>query len=295
MDCVKSFLWMAFGVSALVMALSLFAPDVLSQGRFVNGIPISFPERISYPATGVSGFPPCNSRSNGKVFLFEGSIFSSAECDSSDWVHRAYGLNVIPFIPANFSSLNSGPETAALVDGGWQLSAPALAGSNIRGREIPYPAAPFTMVVGMTADIVAADFHETGMYVRDSATGRIETFAQNNNSAVSPSNSEIIHVVTYTGPTAGGVGVVNVPTGGFAKPVWLFYTDNGAGTYTWSFNYVGPLPNSTSATIHPVLSRAVGTFVSAPSNIGIHLNVANASCPMSTTYFHCSINGNPCQ
>lgn len=277
--------------STLLTLLALFAPNMLSQTALVSGTPISLPERIAYPVLGPPGLPPCNSRTSGKAYLFNDSLYSSADCNGTDWDHYLYGSTpVIPPVIANFPTItNPGATTSSYVGGTWQIAAPVAAGDNFRLFTFPEPTPPYTMTLGIAGDFTNANFHFTGIALRLSGTGQFYAFGWLAGGSAGPS---AVQGATFTNPTTVATGSTgNAAIQGPTIPLYIRVVQPaGAGSRVWQTNRNGRL---TGIGWHTVITEAWNTFIDQ-NQVGVFVNVNNATCPINALIVHCDINGVPC-
>lgn len=159
-----------------------------------------------------------------------------------------------------FTWRNQGSATVASRTRSLFLTAPAVAGTNVRGREISAPAPPVSITICLVPQLHAQNFNQCGLYVTD-GTKLIEM-------AVGVGTFLIVQslaTVTSSGSALSNPG--RVP----GSPVFLKVVDDGVNlSWYWSTNGVD---------FFQVYSAGRTAYLSSIAAIGFFADSENASWP----------------
>lgn len=170
-----------------------------------------------------------------------------------------------PTIPdlTDFAWVNQGSATASQFNYGVNLIAPALAGDNLRGLEVAAPADPYIVDAGFYVNNLAVNYSMSGIFIRDSATGKLITFQL----GVGVVNK--ISITNSAGPTGSGSSPLEQLVAIAAQPFFMRINDTGV-------NHV--FSCSTDGVHWAALYSASRTaWLAAPDKIGFFAASINAT------------------
>ncbi|GAC1700206.1 MAG: hypothetical protein NVS9B4_01180 [Candidatus Acidiferrum sp.] len=167
-------------------------------------------------------------------------------------------------IDANFSWLNQGSATLSYYNGAAFITAPALAGSNVKARIMTVPAAPYSVVLAIVPQMSNVATNNCGLLLYEAASTKLVTFniGQNNGLAVNH----------YTSPTVYATTSFNLVLATQAAPV-LFIKFRNDGT-----NIAYSVSTNNGNDFITIGSEAFATgFTTAPDRMGFYCEASNAT------------------
>ena len=194
---------------------------------------------ITYANGAIGSAPSCNSSLN-EIYKPTDSLYTELDCltGASSYTYFVGGVTATP--PTGFSWQNQSTATVTTTHGGESLlSAVGAGGSNVNGRYVSYPSAPFTRTLTAKINLFSsggtanANGHG-GMYISDGT--KVVTFG--------------FYYATGTFKIAvlSGTSMTNISTIIAAQPItypdkiWLRFDDgvtsSGKRTYWYSFDGV---------------------------------------------------------
>jgi len=192
---------------------------------------------------------------------------------------RDNGTTLVPFGPlyqftdpttVSFAWRNQGSATESVNGQSLYLLAPALAGDNIKGREIAQPSRPYTITICIVPHMAYANFNAGGLYFTDNATGKIVNFVFN--------ATRTLQVNYYTNATTFSSTPISAQEMLITTPLWMRVTDDGTNfLFYWSSNGVNFHKFGAS------LGRTA--FLAAPSHVGYFAMSANGTWPAGVNLY----------
>jgi hypothetical protein len=190
-----------------------------------GGSTISAGTFAALPAAGTSG----------NMYLFTDSLYPYARDNGSSWIPFFQGKSMTA--PTGFSWINQSTASLITTNGGEAIiSAAGTAASNINGRSIAYPAAPFTRT--LTAMV-------TPMYVNGNSSpinGAGGLFISDGTQVEFISIYGLSQMAVQYGPTFTNIStnvVAPTYTGLLNTAIWFRFNDDGTTNRTFSYSFDG--------------------------------------------------------
>lgn len=179
-----------------------------------------------------------------------------------------------PIVDGDFTDLNA--PTKSTASGVVTLSTAASATINIRGRKKAAPSTPYTITTAFVLRALLQAYHAAGLFVRDSATGKLVVWMVLTNTNAGQGKLNIISQ-DYTNETTFLADNVMKDFHMLGPIVFLRYTDDGTNRkLSYSFDNLD---------FEEVLSEARTTFITA-NEVGFMVYINDNTAPTRANFYH---------
>lgn len=179
---------------------------------------------------------------------------------------------VTPPSTVTFAWRNQGTASETAIGNGLYLLAAAASGDSIKGREVTYSSTPFSVTVVLLPDLAGVNFTSCGIYVADSATGKLTTWGV-------PQVTGLQYDVTHwTNATTSSANVLRTPVGAMWGAGGLTLKIQDTGT-----NHVFSYSANGGQSFTQKFSESRTTFLANPDRMGYFCNASNATYPAGAT------------
>lgn len=256
------------GDFAVVNSQGVFETEPLPVDNITGGV-----RRVAF-----ANVPPCISDNRNVLYLFTDAV-GSYQCDGANY---QYYLNWRPLNPPTLTGFvwtNQGGASVYTAGPLQGITAPALAGQNLRVLTVPAPGADYRITAVIQPNNPQVNFTRAGVIIRSSVSGRLMSCS------VGGSGAQWA-VDRWTSPTVlNGTPITQTfgPWQASSQALWLRVTWVGINDYTCEYSFDGLRFVTLFLSTNESLFFTLGNV---PDEVGYFVDPNNATFPAALTVYH---------